>query len=64
MEVSKVIHALYTDDDVLMSAVKKVKSEKYHIEEVYTPFPVHPKGLIQRRAQGQPQTGDTLQKGS
>ena len=41
MEVSKVIHALYTDDDVLMSAVKKVKSEKYHIEEVYTPFPVH-----------------------
>jgi hypothetical protein len=41
MEDSKVIQALYTDDDVLMSAVKKVKSEKYHIEEVYTPFPVH-----------------------
>ncbi len=41
MEASKVIHAIYTDDDVLMAAVKKVKSEKHHIEEVYTPFPVH-----------------------
>jgi len=41
METSKVIHAIYTDDDVLMSAVKKVKAEKHHIEEVYTPFPVH-----------------------
>ncbi|SDG60008.1 DUF3341 domain-containing protein [Winogradskyella thalassocola] len=41
MEASKVIHAIYTDDDVLMSAVKTVKAEKYHIEEIYTPFPVH-----------------------
>jgi hypothetical protein len=41
METSKVIHAIYTDDDVLMSAVKKVKAERYHIEEIYTPFPVH-----------------------
>jgi hypothetical protein len=41
METSKVIHAIYTDDDVLMSAVKKVKAENYHIEEIYTPFPVH-----------------------
>lgn len=41
MEASKVIHAIYTDDDILMSAVKKVKAEKYHIEEIYTPFPVH-----------------------
>lgn len=41
MEASKVIHAIYNDDDVLMSAVKKVKAEKYHIEEIYTPFPVH-----------------------
>ncbi len=38
---SKVIHAIYTDDDVLMNAVKKVKAERYHIEEIYTPFPVH-----------------------
>lgn len=41
MEASKVIHAIYTDDDVLMSAVKRVKAERYHIEEIYTPFPVH-----------------------
>ncbi len=41
MEASKVIHAIYNDDDVLMSAVKKVRAEKHHIEEVYTPFPVH-----------------------
>ena len=41
MEASKVIHAIYTDDDVLMTAVKKVKAERHHIEEIYTPFPVH-----------------------
>lgn len=41
MEASKVIHAIYNDDDILMAAVKKVKAEKHHIEEIYTPFPVH-----------------------
>jgi hypothetical protein len=41
MEASKVIHAIYNDDDVLMNAVKQVKAAKYHIDEVYTPFPVH-----------------------
>ena len=41
MEASKVIHAIYNDDDVLMNAVKTVKAAKYHIDEVYTPFPVH-----------------------
>ncbi|WP_350284939.1 DUF3341 domain-containing protein [uncultured Croceitalea sp.] len=35
------IKAFYNDDDILMNAVKKIRSEKYHIEEVYTPFPVH-----------------------
>lgn len=38
---SKVVQAIYTDDDVLMHAVKKVRAEHHHIEEVYTPFPVH-----------------------
>ena len=38
---NKVVHALYNDDDVLLSAVKMIRSEKHHIEEVYTPFPVH-----------------------
>ena len=34
MGSSKVIHALYTDDDVLLSAVKAVSAEKHHIEEI------------------------------
>ncbi len=38
---SKVIHALYDDDDVLLNAVKEVRAAHHHIEEVYTPFPVH-----------------------
>ncbi|PCJ97940.1 MAG: hypothetical protein COA50_03135 [Flavobacteriaceae bacterium] len=38
---SKVIQAFYDDDDVLMHAVKEVKAAKYHIEEIFCPFPVH-----------------------
>ena len=38
---NKFIHAIYDDDDVLLSAVKEVRKNKYRIEEVYTPFPVH-----------------------
>jgi hypothetical protein len=38
---TKVIHAYYNDDDVLMHAVKKIKAARLHIEEVYCPFPVH-----------------------
>ena len=41
MESSKVIHAFYNDDEVLLDAVKVVKSEHHHIEEVFCPFPVH-----------------------
>ena len=26
---------------MLLSAIRTIRSEKYHIEEVYTPFPVH-----------------------
>jgi len=38
---NKVIHAIYNDDDVLMDAVKKTRAAHHHIEEVFTPFPVH-----------------------
>jgi len=38
---NKVIHAIYNDDDILLDAVKKVKAAYHHIEEVFTPFPVH-----------------------
>jgi len=41
MNSNQVIHALYDDDDVLLSAVKLIREKKHHIEEVYTPFPIH-----------------------
>jgi hypothetical protein len=41
---NKVIYAIYNDDDILMDAVKKTRAAHHHIEEVFTPFPVH--GLI------------------
>lgn len=41
MASSKVIHVLFNDDDVLMNAVKDIRAKKYHINEIYTPFPVH-----------------------
>ena len=37
----KLIHAVYDDDDVLLSAVKELRSAKYQIKDVFTPFPVH-----------------------
>lgn len=41
MSTNKVIHAIYNDDDILMDAVKATRAAHHHIEEVYTPFPVH-----------------------
>lgn len=38
---NKVVQAMYNDDDILLDAVKEVRAAKYHIEEIYTPFPVH-----------------------
>ena len=38
---SKVIHAIYNDDDLLLHAVKQIKDARYNIHEVYTPFPIH-----------------------
>ena len=41
MSSSKVIHAFYNDDEVVLDAVKKVKAANQHIEEVFCPYPVH-----------------------
>ena len=41
MSTNKVLHAIYNDDDVLMDAVKKTRAAHHHIEEIFTPFPVH-----------------------
>ena len=38
---NKVIQAMYDDDDVLLEAVRQTREANHHIEEVYTPFPVH-----------------------
>jgi hypothetical protein len=38
---NKVVQAMYNDDDILLDAVKETRSANHHIEEVYTPFPVH-----------------------
>ncbi|MEM6641556.1 MAG: DUF3341 domain-containing protein [Bacteroidota bacterium] len=32
---------VYDDEDILLSAVKKVRGAKIKIEDVYSPFPVH-----------------------
>jgi len=38
---SKVLQVMYNDDDILMSAVKQTRAANHHIEEVFSPFPVH-----------------------
>lgn len=38
---SKVLHAIYRDDDLLIQAVKQIREARYHIGEIYCPFPVH-----------------------
>lgn len=38
---SRVIHAIYNDDDILLQAVKDTRLNRYRIEEVYIPFHVH-----------------------
>ncbi len=38
---NKVIYAIYNDDDILMDAVKKTRAAHHHIEDVFSPFPVH-----------------------
>lgn len=35
------IHAYFNDDDVLLHAVKQIRDQRYHIEEIFCPFPVH-----------------------
>ena len=36
MSGKRFIHGIYDDDDVLLSAIKNIRAEKYDIEEVYT----------------------------
>lgn len=39
--MSKIIHGYYTDDDLVLEAVREAKDLNYKVEEVFCPFPVH-----------------------
>ncbi len=39
--MSKLIHALYTDDDLVLEAVKEARGANYKVKEVFSPFPIH-----------------------
>ena len=38
---NNIVYALYDDDDILLTSVKKMKEKNLNVKEVYTPFPVH-----------------------
>ena len=37
----KVLHAIFDDEEVLLSSVKEIKDNDIVISEVYSPFPIH-----------------------
>lgn len=37
----QIISALYDDDDILLKGIKDVRDKGFHVEEVYSPFPIH-----------------------
>ncbi len=39
--MTRTVHAIYNDDDLVLEAVKKAQAANYHIREVFTPFPIH-----------------------
>lgn len=42
MEANKVfILGVYSDDDILIKAVEKIRSQKVQIHEVFSPYPLH-----------------------
>ena len=41
MSKQTIIYGLYNDDDVILDAVKSIRQNGIHIDEVYSPFPIH-----------------------
>ncbi len=41
MSIKKFVVGCFTDEQILFSAVKKVRSSGYKIHDVYTPMPIH-----------------------
>tara|TARA_B100001175_G_C19357688_1_gene565553 strand:- start:114 stop:650 length:537 start_codon:yes stop_codon:yes gene_type:complete len=37
----KIIHAIFNDEEDVLSVVKKLKDNDIHVNEVYSPFPIH-----------------------
>ena len=38
---NKLVYGIYDDEEVLLTAVKEIRSKDIHIKEVYSPFPIH-----------------------
>ena len=38
---NKVVYGIYDDEEVLLTAVKEIRSKDIDIKEVYSPFPIH-----------------------
>ena len=41
MSSTTTIYGIFDDEEVLLSSVKEIRSNKIEIKEVYSPFPVH-----------------------
>ena len=41
MSKEKIIYGIYNDDDLILDAVKIIREKGYHVDEVYSPFPIH-----------------------
>jgi len=41
MNKGTIIYGIYDDDDLILEAVRTIKSKGYHVDEVYSPFPIH-----------------------
>jgi len=41
MNKENIIYGVYDDDDLILQAVKTIKSKGHHVDEVYSPFPIH-----------------------
>lgn len=39
--MSRIVHAFYTDDDLVLDAVRDARAANYKVREVFCPFPVH-----------------------
>jgi len=41
MNKEKIIYGVYADDEIILNAVKTIRKTGQHIDEVYSPFPIH-----------------------